>query len=354
MQYICSRSCLRANNNGILQRRFEAMVSEHLMHARARLDVQTLGKTRVMRDFSSAGSLVHALGEGSFVIGQLIDLFTSAVSLTTQASMLWSMTSAENADIALVSVFSASLMLLRWFWRRHIYTTVAITDPNYNRMSLMEYMSHPDLGTFGERKVLGLGDWVLGEYKKASNALGDISLTPPIATDPFTSAVSARTITGYQALITSLYSCCETEAIKTFSDTAIYVLFALKVSKKPLGETALSMSSLTFIQGAARGLAASLYSLVRDTQNFGAEFSAFRAYYRVLEIKTAIFEPAKPTPYETVSRATDDGGVRAGMDVEFRDVSFTWPGKKDKALDGMSFVVKAGELCAIVGYNGEH
>ena len=104
--------------------------------------------------------------------------------------MLWSMTSAENADIAIVSVFSASLMLLRWFWRKYVYTTNAITDPNYNRMSLMEYMSHPDLSTFGERKVLGLGEWVLGEYKKASTALGDVSLAAPVATDPFTTAVS--------------------------------------------------------------------------------------------------------------------------------------------------------------------
>lgn len=89
------------------------MVSEHLISARARLDVHTLGKSRVMRDFSSASSLVHALGDGTFVIGQLIDLFTIAVSLATQASMLWSMTSKDTADLAMISVFSSSLTLLR-------------------------------------------------------------------------------------------------------------------------------------------------------------------------------------------------------------------------------------------------
>lgn len=89
------------------------MVSEHLISARARLDVHTLGKTRVIRDFSSAASLIHSLGDGTFVIGQLIDLFTSGVSLLTQASMLWKMTTKENADLALISVFSASITMLR-------------------------------------------------------------------------------------------------------------------------------------------------------------------------------------------------------------------------------------------------
>lgn len=89
------------------------MVSEHLISARARLDVHTLGKSRVIRDFSSAASLVHSLGDGTFVIGQLIDLFTSSVSLTTQASMLWKMTTKENADLALISVFSASITMSR-------------------------------------------------------------------------------------------------------------------------------------------------------------------------------------------------------------------------------------------------
>lgn len=67
----------------------------------------------------------------------------------------------------------------------------AITDPNYNRMTLMEDMSHPSTGNFGERKVLGLGDWVHDQFKKASNALGDVSLAPPRTTELFTSAVSA-------------------------------------------------------------------------------------------------------------------------------------------------------------------
>lgn len=154
----------------------------------------------------------------------------------------------------------------------------------------------------------------------------------------------------------------KTEAVRTFTDTAIIVLFSLKVSEKPFGEAAMSMSSLTFIQSATRNLASSIYRFVYDVQHFGDELSAFKSYYRVLEIKSAIKEPEEPRKYETMYRTIEDEivkpeddkaeQVKCGMEVEFRDVCYTWPGRKEKALDHISFTVKAGELTAIVGYNG--
>ena len=336
----------RADNNGILQRRFESMVNEHLMAARARLDVRTLAKNKVMRDFRSAASLAHALGNDTFVIGELIDIFTASISLCTQMSMLWSLTTADNADLALVSLFSASVSMVRWFWRRRGITWSSITDKNYNRMSLMSHMSHVDAGTFGERKVLGLSDWVTREYKKASDALGDVSLAAPSFFDMFGTT---------------------TEALRGLTDTAIYVLFALKASSKPVGEATISMTSLGFIQNAARSVASGIYCLVRDVQHFGTEFAAFRAYYRILEIKPTILEPVQPVEYSRATRqiepassegvakvddASSEENLRSGMDIEFRNVSFTWPGKREKALDGLSFHIHAGQLCAIVGYNG--
>lgn len=124
-------------------------------------------------------------------------------------------------------------------------------------------------------------------------------------------------------------------------------------------EAAMSMSSLTFIQSATRNLASSIYRFVYDVQHFGDELSAFKSYYRVLEIKSAIKEPEEPIKYETMRRKiTNDKDeskeeqAKSGMEVEFKDVCYTWPGRKEKALDHISFTIKAGELTAIVGYNG--
>lgn len=201
---------LQSSNTGVMSRRFEDMVQQHLMEARTRLDMQTLNKPRVVKDFAAAGTLVHALGDGTFVVNQVIDLFTSAMSLLAQAKVLWNMTSRDNADLAMVSAFSSSLLLLRvglplrcmmdeltlisakWLFIRFRFTVMAITDPNYNRMNIMNHMSHPDPSTFGERKVLGLGRWVLDEFRKASSALGDVSLSAPSQRDPLSSAVWAH------------------------------------------------------------------------------------------------------------------------------------------------------------------
>jgi hypothetical protein len=81
-------------------------------------------------------------------------------------------------------------MLSQWLFFRYRMSVMAITDPNYNRMNIMSHMSHPDPSTFGERKVLGLGQWVLQEFRKASSALGDVSLSAPSYRDPFSTAVS--------------------------------------------------------------------------------------------------------------------------------------------------------------------
>jgi ABC-type multidrug transport system fused ATPase/permease subunit len=130
----------------------------------------------------------------------------------------------------------------------------------------------------------------------------------------------------------------QTEAVRTFSDTAIYVLFALKVSELPLSETGISMASLSFIQSAARGLAGSLYRFVREVQSFGSEFASFRAYYRVMEVKSAIAEPPKPREYAKITR-TEKGETREGMEIEFRDVYYRWPGKKENVGFGQVHAV---------------
>jgi ABC-type multidrug transport system fused ATPase/permease subunit len=134
----------------------------------------------------------------------------------------------------------------------------------------------------------------------------------------------------------------------------------MKAAEQPVGQAGLSMSSLSFIQSATRNLASSIYRFVFDLQHFGDELSAFKSYYRVLEIKSAIKEPEDPRIYAALHRTVeseDTDGVkssveRCGMEIEFIDVCYTWPGRKEKALDHISFKINAGELTAIVGYNG--
>ena len=63
----------------------------------------------------------------------------------------------------------------------------------------------------------------------------------------------------------------------------------------------------------------------------------------VLETTPTLAEPAQPVALETA------GG---GATVEFRDVTFAYPGAESPVLDGVSFTAEAGRTTAIIGSTG--
>jgi ATP-binding cassette subfamily B protein len=70
--------------------------------------------------------------------------------------------------------------------------------------------------------------------------------------------------------------------------------------------------------------------------------------FEFLEYKPEIVSPPKPQPL-----AKTQGSK--GLDIEFRNVSFTYPGKDAEthaALKNVSFTIHAGEAIAVVGRNG--
>ena len=70
--------------------------------------------------------------------------------------------------------------------------------------------------------------------------------------------------------------------------------------------------------------------------------------FEFLEYEPKLVSPANPHPIKTEAETK-------GLDIEFRDVSFTYPDKDPEtqaALRKVSFTIHAGEAVALVGYNG--
>jgi ATP-binding cassette subfamily B protein len=67
--------------------------------------------------------------------------------------------------------------------------------------------------------------------------------------------------------------------------------------------------------------------------------------FEFLEYEPKITSPAHPQPIETPSESR-------GLEIEFRNVSFTYPGKQEPALKNISFTLHSGETIALVGRNG--
>lgn len=60
--------------------------------------------------------------------------------------------------------------------------------------------------------------------------------------------------------------------------------------------------------------------------------------------------PAEPQSME--SRPMEPVDAADSLEIEFRGVSFTYPGTEGKALDNLSFAIRSGEKLAVVGVNG--
>lgn len=102
---------------------------------------------------------------------------------------------------------------------------------------------------------------------------------------------------------------------------------------------AMSIADFTFYTGIFLSFSGALFSIINqfsEVAYMGKFFSAYREFEGILE------NAALP---EQVSSA----GVPT---IEFKNVTFTYPGAKEKALDNLSFVIRPGERVALVGRNG--
>lgn len=69
-----------------------------------------------------------------------------------------------------------------------------------------------------------------------------------------------------------------------------------------------------------------------------------------LQLRPAESRSAEPQSME--SRYMEPVDVAESLEIEFRGVSFTYPGTESKALDNLSFAIRPGEKLAVVGVNG--
>ena len=76
--------------------------------------------------------------------------------------------------------------------------------------------------------------------------------------------------------------------------------------------------------------------------------------FEFLEYQPRVTSPKEPQPMNVNGNGTGNTN-RKGLDIEFRNVSFTYPGKDPEtqaALRNVSFTIQEGEAVALVGRNG--
>ncbi|MBA3336802.1 MAG: ABC transporter ATP-binding protein [Chloroflexia bacterium] len=119
------------------------------------------------------------------------------------------------------------------------------------------------------------------------------------------------------------------------SGTFLYVAYLALRARITIGDLTIYTQAATQLQGAFQGLLGG----VQGIYEHGLYLSTL---YELLERQPTIAAPGNPMP---VRRPFQEG-------IEFRNVSYRYPGNDALALDNVSFLIAPGETVAVVGRNG--
>ncbi|KAG2132773.1 P-loop containing nucleoside triphosphate hydrolase protein [Suillus clintonianus] len=121
------------------------------------------------------------------------------------------------------------------------------------------------------------------------------------------------------------------------------IAVTLRVVKNPM-TTPLSLASLVLIKQAFNPFSDAIFSLF-DASYLKAVLSRIRVLYELENIRNGMVDGTEPFPENQQS-------LRSGISIEFKNVSFRYPGMDRCALRDVSFRIEAGQLCVVVGVNG--
>lgn len=251
------------------------------------------------------------------MVSQTFDLVRT---LITFLSMIFLLVRLEwwIAVVALVVPIPAFIADSRYGWMG--YQRMRRQSPERRQMSYYENVMTTD--TFNkEVKLYNLGDFFVERFRKLANQVYTENKLILIK----------RYLTSFMWMSLSLGA-----------NAAIYLYVALQAvgGRITLGDLTLYSQAAQQVSTSFQGLLTGISSTYENNLFVGTLFE-------FLEYQPAIKSPEKTFPIN----GNSEPGSR-GLSLEFRNVSFTYPGKAEPALNKVSFKVDSGEAIALVGRNG--
>jgi ATP-binding cassette subfamily B protein len=126
-------------------------------------------------------------------------------------------------------------------------------------------------------------------------------------------------------------------SLTTLASSGTYLYVALRAVAGSI-----SLGQLTVFAGAATQVSGAFQGVLGGVQGIYEHGLYLSTLYELLEREPRIAAPENPLP---LRRPFRDG-------IEFRNVSYRYPGRDELALDNVSFSIAPGETVALVGRNG--
>ncbi|KAJ7102576.1 P-loop containing nucleoside triphosphate hydrolase protein [Mycena belliarum] len=299
-------------------------------HARARLDVPTYADASTQRQLDNSSTSSRTSIAWNNVLATL-HLSSTGIELVSQFSVLFNMLR-DQRDGPLLATLSFGHTLFRKKTNRRQWQPPGVwaattKDPDYLRSMGMARVVHHQT----HRKELvagGLADYLLSSYRVASEHLGSQ------ATD-FFDAFHKHTVTDRLSLSAFL-----SDPLRELPQ----IVFTLRAVQYP-SDIPLSLASLNLITQTTTKFSQTLFSLFEETGSVAENLASIRKLYETYTIPNIVSDGATPFP-------EDQQSLNLGVSVEFRNVSFRYPGSTKDVLRHVSFKILQGQLCVIVGANG--
>jgi ATP-binding cassette subfamily B protein len=264
-------------------------------------------------------TLRHASRESGYrpitMISQTFELGRTFISLLTMLGLLihlaWWL-----AIVALIvpipSFIAGSRYSLRSYW-----TMLRQSTEKRLQDYFMHIMTVDDYNK--EIKLFNLGQFFIGRYNELEEKFYEENKRLQVS----------RNLSNF------LWS-----MLSIIANSSIYLYVALQAVMRHI-----SIGSLTRYAQAVNQAGTYFQNVLDGLSNTYENNLYVTTLFEFLDYEPKITNPDQPTPID-VSPAIK------GLDIEFRNVSFTYPDKQQPALQNVSFKLRAGETVALVGRNG--
>ncbi|KAL1709422.1 P-loop containing nucleoside triphosphate hydrolase protein [Schizophyllum commune] len=335
-RFICSiaERVLRYAKNRVgpgLNKRIKQYYSIHTFHSLARLDVPTFDDAAVQTQLQQSVSPSSRTTIAWTTLTMALNIMSTALRLASQFLVLVRVLVEQRDGVLLASLsFAHSLMNIMNFKKDFGLAGVwaaTTKDPDYIRTEGLK----KTISTTAHRKEIvagGLWNYMLTAYAQGIKRLGTR------AGDFFDLQSELRT-RDRLSLFTLL-----AEPLKELPQ----IVFTLRAVQYP-SSIPVSLASLNLITQTTMEFTMVLYRLFEQTGSIAEKFASVRKMYEVANIPNRVQDGKESFP-------EDPSTLRLGISVEFRNVSFKYPGSDAWALKDVSFKVERGQLCVILGANG--
>ncbi|OJA13412.1 hypothetical protein AZE42_05944 [Rhizopogon vesiculosus] len=303
----------------------------HIFRSMARLDVPTFEDSITQRQLQSAWTAPWGSSVAWATVQMATGIVMTVIRLVSQLSVLFAVLR-EQQDGPLLAVLSFSQSLFTWYSaRKSVFDSLVwaatTTNEDYIRMQGLKHLVNDP----PHRKELvagNLDEYVTTQFCEASQRVGDDA-------GDFHELSRAHSIKDSLSIASILR-----EPLRELPQ----IVFTLRAVQKPM-TIPLSLASLTLINQTATSFSSTLFALFGESFSLGEQFAEVRKLYEIENVPNKVVDGKEPFPENQQS-------LRSGISVEFKNVSFQYPGAEKYALQNVSFKIEAGQLCVIVGGNG--